>query len=143
VDEFVSEAVLAKLEERHRIGRAATEWAGADELAGKEAKLATLRTQWSLDMISDELFFPMAKELEGAIRELRSDRNRHAAIAQRASIDMSDIRRRWFSRELDLSQKRAYIAEALHAVIVNPVGKGNGSRNTFDPSLLTLVWRED
>ena len=85
----------------------------------------------------------MTKELESAVRELRTDRNRHAAVAQRASTDLSDIRRRWFSNELDLSQKRAYIAEALHAVIVHPVGKGNGSRSTFDPSLLTLVWRED
>jgi Recombinase zinc beta ribbon domain len=143
VDEFVSEAVLAKLEERHRVGRAASQWPGAQELARKEAKLATLRSQWSLDMISDELFFPMAKELETAIRELRTDRNRHAAVAQRASIDLSDIRRRWFSGELDLSQKRAYSREALHAVMVHPAGKGNGSRNAFDPSLLTVVWRED
>jgi DNA invertase Pin-like site-specific DNA recombinase len=143
VDEFVSEAVLAKLEERHRIGRSAVEWPGAAELARLEAKLSTLRAQWSSDVISDELFFPMAKELEAAIRELRTDRNRHTALAQRASIDLSDIRRRWFTGELDLAQKRAYIAEALHAVIVHPVGKGNGSRSTFDPSLLTLVWRED
>jgi DNA invertase Pin-like site-specific DNA recombinase len=143
VDEFVSEAVLAKLEERHRISRGAIEWPGSAELARVETKLGTLRVQWSSDVISDELFFPMAKELEAAIRELRTDRNRHTAVAQRAAMDLSDIRRRWFSGELDLSQKRAYIGEALHAVIVHPVGKGRGSRSRFDPSLLTLVWRED
>lgn len=143
VDEYVSEAVLAKLEERQQVGRGASEWTGAAELGRREEKLSTLRRQWAADQISDELFFPMAKELETAIRELRNERNRHAVVAQRAAIDLDDIRKRWFTDELDLSQKRAYVAEALHAVVIHPVGKGRGSRGTFDPSLLTLVWRED
>jgi len=142
VDEFVTEAVLAKLEERHRIGQRTREWPGAGELSRCETKLSTLRAQWTADQISDELFFPMAKDLEKAIRDLRNDRNRHAAVAQRAEVDLTDIRKRWFDNVLTLAQKRAYISEALHAVIVHPVGKGRGSRGTFDPSLLTLVWRE-
>lgn len=60
---------------------------------------------------------------------------------------MTDIRRRWYSEtdedRLDLSQKRAYIREALHAVIVYPAGRGNGSRDKFNPDLLEPIWRED
>jgi histone H3/H4 len=77
-----------------------TEWPGAAELARREEKLSTMRRQWADDQISVELFFPLAKELEAAIRDLRNDRNRHAAVAQRATVDLEDVRRRWFADEL-------------------------------------------
>jgi hypothetical protein len=55
------------------------------------------------------------------------------------------VRRRWFTPVkdggLDLSEKRAYVREALHAVIISPAGKGVGSHGKFDPDLLQLVWR--
>jgi hypothetical protein len=57
---------------------------------------------------------------------------------------VTDIRRRWYSDtdedRLDLSQKRTYIREALHTVIVHPAGKG---RRPFNPDLLEPIWRED
>ncbi len=37
-------------------------------------------------------------------------------------------------------RKRAYIHEALHAVIVHPNGRG---RSSFNPDLLEPIWRED
>jgi hypothetical protein len=60
---------------------------------------------------------------------------------------LTDIRRRWYSEtdddRLDLSQKRAYVREALLTVIIHPAGRGNGSRNRFNPDLLEPIWRED
>ena len=45
------------------------------------------------------------------------------------------------SRGLDLSEKRAYVREALHAVLISPAGKGVSSHGKFNPDLLQLVWR--
>ena len=39
---------------------------------------------------------------------------------------------------MPLSQKRAYLREALHAVIVRPAGRG---RQAFNADLLELIWR--
>ena len=36
--------------------------------------------------------------------------------------------------------KRAYLRDALHAVIVHPVG--GGGRRPFNPDLLELIWRD-
>jgi hypothetical protein len=139
VDEYITEAVLAKLEQRHAIAQPQGEWAGAPELAGQEDKLGLLRQQWQTDQISNELFFSTARALEERIRELRNERSRHALLVQRASTKIEDLRSRWYDGQLDLSQKRAYIKEALHAVIIHPTG---GGRKPFDPSLLELIWRE-
>ena len=65
----------------------------------------------------------------------------------RSSVESSaseDLRRRWYTPEddggLDVMRKRAYIHEALHAVIVHPNGRG---RSSFNPDLLEPIWRED
>jgi hypothetical protein len=49
-------------------------------------------------------------------------------------------RERWNSGQLDLAQKRALTREALHAVIVLPVG--GGGRRPFNPDLLVPKWRD-
>jgi DNA invertase Pin-like site-specific DNA recombinase len=139
VDEYVTEAVLAKLEERHARVRAPKEWSGAVDLANQEAKLGVLREQWQADQISNELFFSTAKAIEERIRVLRNERNQHAFVVQRVAAQVNNLRERWHNGELDLSQKRAYVREALHAVIVRSVG---GGRKPFDPNLLELIWRE-
>jgi DNA invertase Pin-like site-specific DNA recombinase len=147
IDEFVSEAVLAKLEERAMSAREVEPWAGEAELARKREKLAKLRGRWEADEISDELFFSAVKPLEERIRQLRADQAKHALAAERlsqsAATDISWLRARWYKAEEDgglpLSQKRAYLREALHAVIVHPAG---GGRRAFNPDLLELIWRE-
>jgi hypothetical protein len=64
-------------------------------------------------------------------------------VSQSAATDISSLRARWYKAEEDgglpLSQKRAYLREALHAVIVHPAGRG---RQAFNPDLLELIWRE-
>lgn len=137
VDRYVSEAVLAKADERAARLRAPSEWSGAADLAAAEGKLRTLRQQWTADQISDALFFSMAGDLERRIAELRREQGRHSAHVMRSAATV-DVRERWHAGELDLSQKRALIREMLHAVVIRPCGRG---RRAFDPSLLELVWR--
>jgi DNA invertase Pin-like site-specific DNA recombinase len=147
IDEFVSEAVLAKLEERAMTAHEVEPWTGEAELARQREKLAKLRSRWEGDEISDELFFSTVKPLEERIRQLRADQAKHALAAERlsrsAATDISSLRARWYKAEEDgglpLSQKRTYLREALHAVIVHPAG---GGRRAFNPDLLELIWRE-
>jgi len=148
VDEFISEAVLAKLEERHAVAARTTGvWQGEAELNAIEEQIRELNTHWRQRKISNSIYFEQLPLLESDRNRLRSERDRHALTVERAAADISDIRRRWYSEDdedrLDLSQKRAYIREALHAVIIYPAGRGNGSRNNFNPDLLEPIWRED
>ncbi|MFD0857098.1 recombinase family protein [Actinomadura adrarensis] len=143
-DEFISEAVLAKLEERSVTARTDIgPWLRQRELDEKEEQLRELRTRFAQRRISNSLFFDEVERLEPEIAQLRADRERHSLAAQQTSADISDIRRRWYSEtdedRLDISQKRTYIRAALHAVIVHPAGKGK----RFDPDLLEPIWRED
>lgn len=140
-DECITEAVLAKLEER--AGRAAhvdEEWAGEGELDRLTRKQRKLLHAWQEDRISDELFFPENQRMEARVKELRADRTRHALKQQRAAEVTGDVRARWTSGRLDLAQKRALIREVLHAVIVLPVG--GGGRRPFNPDLLVPKWRD-
>jgi len=147
IDEFISEAVLAKLEERAMTARETEPWAGAGELARQREKLAKLRARWDSDEVSDELFFSAVKPLEERIRQLRAEQAKHALGAERlsqsAATDVASLRARWYKDEQDgglpISQKRAYLREALHAVIVHPAG---GGRQPFKPDLLEPIWRE-
>jgi Recombinase/Recombinase zinc beta ribbon domain len=150
VDEFVSEAVLAKLEQRRLVAvRDAGPWPAQTQLADLESRLGELRAQWRARKISNELFFTEVPHLESEIGRLRGERERHQAVAQRArtraETDTSEIRRRWSLSEEDgglpLSTKRAYVREALHAIVVHPIGGGHGRLNRFDPTKLELIWR--
>lgn len=147
IDEYVSEAVLAKLEERVLIGEDLDAWPGEEDLARQREKLAKLRAQWEDDNVSDDLFFSTAPRLEERIKQLRNEQARHALAAQRvtqaSATDIRALRERWYTPEEDgglpISQKRAYVREALHAVILHPAGRG---RKPFNPDLLELIWRE-
>jgi len=143
VDEFVSEAVLAKLEERTAQSADVGPWLGAEDLSAKEEQLRELRVRFAKHTISNTLFFEEVERLEPEIQRLRGERERHTLTAERAAQDLTDIRRRWYSEtdddRLDLTQKRTYVREALHAVIIHPAGKG---RRPFNPDLLEPIWRE-
>jgi hypothetical protein len=102
-----------------------------------------LAAQWHEGGISDEFFFPSLRKIEERIGELRKEQRRHSLVVERRALDMDDIRERWFSGALDMSQKRAYVREAVLAVIVHPAGPGGRGRSPFRPELLQLIWRED
>ena len=147
IDEYISEAVLAKLEERVLVAPDADPWPGEEDLARQREKLAKLRALWEDDQVSDELFFTSARSLEERIKQLRNDQAKHALavhrMSQASATDVQPLRERWYKAEEDgglpISQKRAYVREALHAVILHPAGRG---RKPFNPDLLELIWRQ-
>ncbi|SEG14594.1 Site-specific DNA recombinase [Thermomonospora echinospora] len=148
LEEFISEAVLAKLEERAKSARRDIgPWPRERELIELQEQLAELRAQWGKRKVSNALFFAEVERLEPEIAKLRAERERYELASQQSETDISDIRRRWYSEtdddRLDLGQKRAYVRGCFLAIIVHPAGKGNGSRTTFNPDLLELIWRED
>jgi DNA invertase Pin-like site-specific DNA recombinase len=145
VDEFVSEAVLAKLDERAATARQdVAPWARQRELDEKVEQLKELRVRFAKRSISNTLFFEEVERLEPEIAELRAERERYSLAVEQSAQDLTGIRRRWYSEtdedHLATSQKRTYIRQALHAVIVHPQGKGHGRK--FDPDLLEPIWRE-
>ncbi|MBM9619703.1 recombinase family protein [Streptomyces zhihengii] len=140
IDEFITEAVLSKLEERVGAVQVETRWAGEGELDRLTRKQRKLLQAWQKDQISDELFFPENQRMESRVKQLREDRTRHVLNQQRAAEVTGDVRGRWNSGRLDLAQKRALIREALHAVVVLPVG--GGGRRPFNPDLLVPKWRD-
>ncbi|MFI6503489.1 recombinase family protein [Nonomuraea typhae] len=151
VDEYLTEALLAKLEEKAVTAPEVGPWPKAAELEAIETDLSELRQHWhrtrgQQNRMSHSFYFSEVERLETDIAQLRSERERHQVAVRRAQNDVTDLRRRWFSDSdddrLDMSQKRTYVREAFHAVIVHPVGQGNGSRGTFDPSKLEPIWRE-
>ncbi|WP_214325110.1 recombinase family protein [Nonomuraea sediminis] len=148
VDLYISEAILAKLEEVQLAASPESgEWSGQREYEDSKTRLEELRRQWTAGNISNELFFSSAPDLEKRISRLRAEAQSFTAAAQRqrnrSDTDVAEIRRRWFLPEEDgglpLSIKRTYIREALHAVIIYPSGKG---RRKFNPDLLEPIWRE-
>jgi DNA invertase Pin-like site-specific DNA recombinase len=143
-DEYVSEMVLAKLEQRELSIVVDDTWTGAAEMEAAQAQLDALGREWRSGGLSNDFFFRNARELEGMLARLRAAQGRHVARQRRKVIDIEDLRRRWHAPEeqggLDIGQKRAYIREALHAVIVYPAKVG---RAKFNPDLLEPVWRDD
>jgi DNA invertase Pin-like site-specific DNA recombinase len=143
-DEYVSEMVLAKLEERSAAVVETADWAGAEDLETVQRQLDDLAREWRAGGMSNEFFFSNVRHLEERRAQLRTEQSRMAARSRRRVLDIEDIRRRWYLAEedggLDVARKRAYIREALHAVVVHPAKVG---RARFNPDLLEPVWRED
>jgi hypothetical protein len=108
-----------------------------------QARLDELGRVWRAGGLSNEFFFSNVRDLEDTLSRLRAAQSRHLATQKRRAIDIETLRRRWFTSDqedgLDVAQKRAYIREALHAVIVHPAKVG---RAKFNPDLLEPVWRE-
>jgi DNA invertase Pin-like site-specific DNA recombinase len=145
VDEYVSEMALAKLEEREMRAVDIDGWDGADELNRCQGRLDELGREWRAGGISNAFFFANVRKLEEQFSRLRLEERRYAARARRRTVDVDDIRRRWYASPedggFDIMQKRAYIREALYAVIVHPVHRRG--RAAFDPGLLEPIWRDD
>lgn len=149
VDLFVSEAVLAKLEEGELLDASdGDEWTKEELLLDSVSRLEELTKRWQAKAIGNELFFSLAPGLGQEIADYRAEKNKHEAFAKlqqsRKATDVEKIRKRWYLPEdeggLPISTKRTYIREALHAVIMYPAGKGN---KKFDPDTLDPIWREN
>jgi DNA invertase Pin-like site-specific DNA recombinase len=152
VDLFISELLLAAMDRADlAVSGEVAPWAGERELRETREKLEELSKQWRMGTITNDLFFKLAPQLEHRLHELRKESATYSAAVQRrrsrASTFGQEIRRRWNQSEdeggMSISAKRDLLREAFHAVIVHPVGKGKGSRGTFDPDKLEPIWRED
>ncbi|WP_214416700.1 recombinase family protein [Sphaerisporangium fuscum] len=152
VDMYVSEAVLAKLEEAEMRKRPiSTVWPRETELKEAEAILSEHIAAFMSKprKITAELFYRLLPDLERDVAELRAEKNKYEGAARaaqaRTDINIADIRKRWYLPEaeggLPLSRKRLYVREALVAVIVHPSGRTG--RAPFNPDLLELIPRED
>ncbi len=148
VDFFISELVISKMEEaQFAEAEQDGEWSNAEEYENAKERLEVMTRQWEEGKVSNEHYFRMLPRLEKAVSRLRAEEARFKASVERrharSRIDVAEIRWRWYLPEeeggLPLSQKRAHIREALHAVIVHPSGKG---RKPFNPDLLEPIWRE-
>ncbi|WP_169514648.1 recombinase family protein [Actinokineospora enzanensis] len=143
VDEYVTEAVLAKLEEVIAFDVADVEWEGQEQLDDRHRRLSALKAQYSSGGISDGFFFETVRSLEMEIDRLRAEQRKFVLSGQQALTTTANIRERWFADDpdvaLDLSQKRAFLRLALHAVVIHPAGKGG----RFNPDLLELRWRKE
>ncbi|RLK54813.1 recombinase-like zinc beta ribbon protein [Actinokineospora cianjurensis] len=143
LEEYVTEAVLAKLEEVIAFDVTEAVWESAGEYEEKEAKLARMKTEWTRGGISDDFFFSAVRSLEDELRGLRVERRKFLLSGRTALEGVADIRERWFSDDpdtsLDISQKRTYMRLALNAVMVHPAGRGG----RFNPDRLELRWRSD
>ncbi len=88
VDEYVSEAVLAKLEQRQMRPSGGDAWAGADELAAAQRRIDDLGREWRAGGLSNEFFFANVRQLEEQVAKLRAEQVRHAAQVKRRTVDV-------------------------------------------------------
>ncbi len=140
VEEFVLAAVFAKV--AMETARATAEmgpWARQSELDDVQRTIAETNAAWTARprQIGPQDYFPVIAELRESERELIADRNAYQVKAAKASSQPADIEAEWDS--YTLAHQRAILTEHLHAVVVNPAGKG---RRKFNPDLLELVWRD-
>ena len=77
VDEFIGEAVLAKIEERETAPEKVAEWPKEEELKEKIGQLNELRARFAKRTISNSLFFAEVERLEPDIALLRAEKARH------------------------------------------------------------------
>ncbi|MFI7045652.1 recombinase family protein [Streptosporangium sandarakinum] len=154
VDEFVSEALLASMEEKElarQKSRKPQAWEKAARLKEVEERLNELDARWMATdetKISNERFFKLSVPLERERDQLRAEQRRHSTAVQRQEalevIDIKEFRRKWYTPEEEgghpLSVKRTHLREAFHAVIVHPAVRG---RRDFDPDLLEPIWKEE
>jgi hypothetical protein len=141
VDRLVSEAVIAKYEmeaARRDAGTEAEPWHGEDRLNRVRNDLREMTAAWRAGNISAARYFALLPELETEECDLAADRERWIA-ATRTSAAPASIRADW--HDYPLAQQRAYIEEALAAVVVAPAAsRGRHNQDTI-AARLTPVWR--
>ena len=137
-DAWVTAAVIRKYELEAQRREAQTEpdpWPQEAELAEVRDDLRELSKARKERRVSAARYFAMLPELETQERDLLADRERWIAKNVVGQAVNATIREDWDS--YPLAQKRAYIEEALAAVLILP---SNGRRG-FHPERIELIWR--
>lgn len=137
-DHYVTEAILAKVE--LELADAVSEvspWPRDQELADVTQTITEWTAGFKAKQLSAARYFAELPAMEAAERELIADRSRHRTAQAAASARPADIRAEW--ADYTLSQRRARIEDAVHAVIVHPAGRG---RHAYNPDLLEPIWKD-
>src|SRR6185503_1619512 len=105
------------------------------ELDAVRAQIDELTAAWRARQIQGARYFALLPGLEAEERALIADRDQWIATTTVAQNRPLSIRDAWPT--LSLGEKRAYIEDALTAVIVSPA---NG-KTRWNPDRMELVWR--
>lgn len=137
LDRDVTLAVAGVLDRQHMEAPAPAPFTGGARLDQIGEQIGELMAAFRAGQLSGPLVFGQVEELEKERDQLRQDRREHEAEAlaeQGGKITADDF------LALDMDRKRAVIERRLEAVVLAPA-KGQGGRH-FDPSRVSLVWRE-
>jgi site-specific DNA recombinase len=146
-DRLVIAAVLAKFEEQ--AAETAPDdsesivWDGQEQLDWVREQMREATASWKKGMadptkgMPGARYFAVITELEQQEQELTAQQNAWTARVQPTVIRPSDIREAWDS--YPLAQQRAWISEAISAVIVKPTVN---RRRVPASERLELVWNE-
>ena len=139
-DAYITEAVIAKfeLEAQRRAAQAQPEsWRGEADLRAVREQIEELTNAWRARQISGERYFALLAGLEADERGLSEERSRWLSTVASSIGRSLTIRDDW--EKYVLAEKRAYIQDALVAVLVLPLGR----TRRWNPDRLRPVWRED
>lgn len=141
-DEYITEAVIAKYEREasqrtHETAAEPQPWPREAELAQVQQNLKDLTDAWRArpPQISGSRYFALLAELEPEEQALLAEREAWLASQYATDMPVGDLRERWPG--LTLAEKRAYIEQALTAVLVAPANH----KTRWNPDRLQLIWR--
>jgi DNA invertase Pin-like site-specific DNA recombinase len=142
LDLYVTEAVLAKLEQEQIEAAQPEPWDKEEAWENALKARADLMTAWDNGQgsIPNDTFFNMLLPgVEAKIKELRADRDRYMAAVAAANAMPINIRKEWNENE-DISWRRSIIQRAVSAVIVKPAPtRGRGYYSLKEST--DIIWR--
>lgn len=139
-EELIQAAVIAKYEEEAALRPAENApgtWDGEPRLTKVRDDIRDLTAAWRAGSISGARYFALLPELEADERGLAGDRAAWLARSQVAASRPKDLRAEWAGYLLP--EKRAFIEDALAAVLVSPA---NGRPRRYQERL-EPIWREE
>ncbi|QXE38940.1 recombinase family protein [Streptomyces sp. GMY02] len=126
-DELIAKLVIAKYEEEathQQAVKTPQEWPQEARWLNIREDIADLKQARKDRKIGAQRYYADLAEYEAEERDLTKDRNawtRRMLVGQDKPIDMA---KEWHRQGITLAERRAYVEQALTAVVVMPVGKG-------------------
>lgn len=139
-DALMTAAVIAKFEDeaaKRPQAPAEQEWPEQARLDKVGKDIRDWTAGWRAGQVSAARYFALLPELEAEEKQLARERERWLARTATAAARPANLREEWDG--YSLAEQRAYIEEALVAVIVRPA---NGRRGKI-ADRLEPIWRED
>lgn len=141
VDQFLGQALLARIEKLDAAQETVSEW-DPKELEAMVQQRNELTDAWGRREITGELYWPQIKRIEREIKTLRAAEAQELLRLKQRVKNLEEVRVRWELPEdeggYDLGQRRAIIDNYIYAVTIHPSSRrGPG----FDPDALEIHWR--